>query len=85
MTMKARIRVTTMITNDRTLISISSALSRSLLLLRSARRISFNFLLQNRGYQIFRTILIKLTSGLLTPFFAKVIRVLAIISVRIVA
>jgi len=83
--MKANIRVTTMITKDRTLISISSALRRSLGLLRNASRSSFNFLLQNRGYQILRTILIKLTSRLLTTFFIEVVRILAIIPVSIIA
>ena len=72
-----------MITKDRTLISISSALSRSLGLLRNARSSSFNFLLQNRGYKIFRTILIEFTQRLLATFRLKVIRVLAKIAVLV--
>jgi len=59
--MNARIRVTTMMTNDLTLISISSADSRSLGLLSRSSNSSFNFLLQYGGYKVFRTVLIEFT------------------------
>jgi len=83
--MNARIRVTTMITNDLTLISISSALRRSLGLLRNARSSSFNFLLQYGGYKVFRTILIEFTQRLLATFRLKVVRVLAKVAVLVMA
>ena len=83
--MKANIKVTTMITKDRTLISISSALRRSLGLLRNARSSSFNFLLQNGGYKIFRAVLIEFTQRLLASLRLEIVRVLAKIPVLIMA
>jgi len=74
-----------MITKDRTLISISSALSRSLGLLRNASRSSFNFLLQNGGYKIFRAVLIEFTQRLLASLRLEIVRVLAKIPVLIMA
>jgi hypothetical protein len=81
--MNAKISVTMMITKARTRTSISSAVSRSLGLLNRANNSSFNFLLQNRCYEIFGAGLVKLTSRLLTLSGGKVIRILAIIPIGI--
>jgi len=83
--MKARIRVTTMMTKDLTLISISSADSRSLGLLSRSSNSSFNFFLQYGGYKVFRTVLIEFTQRLLATFRLKVVRVLAKVAVLVMA
>jgi len=83
--MNANMSVTMTITKALTLISISSALSRGLLGLgvSSLSRISFNFLLQDRGYKIFRASLIKLAARFLALGSAEVVRILAKIPVLI--
>jgi len=48
-------------------------------------RISFNFLLQYRGYEVFWAVLSELTTGMLTLSRTEVVRVLAKIAVLIVA
>ena len=83
--MNAKISVTMMITKARTRTSISSADRRSLGLLNRANNSSFNFLLQNGGYEIFWAGLVKFTSRLLALSGAEIIRVLAIIPVGIPA
>jgi len=80
----AKMSVTMMTTNARTRTSISSALRRALLLDRSLSRISFNFLLQDRGYKILGASLRKLAGGVLTLFVFEVRRVLACVAVTIV-
>ena len=83
--MKQKINVTMMITNALTRTSISSAVNRGLLLSRSLSRKSFNFLLQYRGYKVFRAVLVELASGFLASCVRKMGRVLAVISETVFA
>ena len=84
--MNAKISVTTIMTKALTRTSISSALSRGCwwLLDNHLSRISFNFLLQDRGYKIFWASLIKLTAGLLALLSAEVVWILAKIAILVV-
>jgi hypothetical protein len=80
-------RVTTTMTKDRVRASISSAVNRSRLGLgvNRSNRISFNFLLQYRGYKVFWAVLSKLTTGLLATSITEVVRVLAKVAVLVLA
>jgi hypothetical protein len=78
-TMKAKISVTTTTTNPQTRVSICSTLRRC------GGLGWFNFLLQYRGYKIFRTSLREQTARLLTFSQSKVIRVLTGVAISVFA
>ena len=82
---KQKINVTMMMTKALTRTSISSAVNRGLLLSRILSRKSFNFFLQNRGYKVFRAILVEFASWLLTSCLRKMIWILAKISIAVFA